>query len=93
MTPQTSNPTLDEPKCDCNICRLPDSWKRALDKYASVWGSGKEANDMGLEFGVPTLIEFVKAIKDEPIPDIKLKKKPLLKQLRKTAKDIAKGKL
>lgn len=76
------------PACACNVCRLPASWKKALDKYASVWGSVKEAEDMGLEFGVPTLIEFVKAVKDEPIPTIKLKKRPLMQELRTTVTDM-----
>jgi hypothetical protein len=74
--------------CKCNMCRLPDSWKKALDKYAMTWQSGKEAEDMGLEFGVPNLIKFVKAIKDEPLPDIKLKHRKLMREMQDEVNDL-----
>lgn len=49
-------------KCNCNICQLPKEWRKALDELdVQTWSSGMDSSDMGIEFGVDNLIDFVGA--------------------------------
>ena len=76
-------------KCKCNICSLPKEWRKALnDCNVKTWSSGMNSSDMGIEFGVDNLIDFVGIVKGLPLPKKPKKSKANFADMKKQVKEI-----
>ena len=75
-------------KCNCNLCTLPDEWKKLLSKYAQVWSSACDSSDMGIEFGIVKLFNFIEESRKLEIPKLKHKTKSRLKELKKIMTEL-----
>jgi hypothetical protein len=68
------------------MCSLPKEWRKALsDCNVQTWSSGMDSSDMGIEFGVDNLIDFVGMVKNLPLPVKPKKSKANLAEMKKIA--------